>query len=89
MMQTISINLSHGEFTTIVADAVSAAIDKKLKPSDQDDLLTDLQAREYLKCSSVFLWKQRKDGKIKAVNAGKKILYPKSALDNYLKLKKG
>lgn len=87
MQQTISINLSHTEFTDLITGAVNTAIDRRLKPADQDELLTDEQAREYLKCSSVFLWKKRKEGKIKAVNAGKKILYPKSALDSYLQLK--
>jgi len=87
MQQTISINLSHTEFTDLITGAVNTAIDRRLKPADQDELLTDEQAREYLKCSSVFLWKKRKEGKITAVNAGKKILYPKSALDSYLQLK--
>lgn len=87
MQQTISINLTHTEFTDLITGAVNTAIDRRLKPTDQDELLTDEQAREYLKCSSVFLWKKRKEGKIKAVNAGKKILYPKSCLDSYLQLK--
>lgn len=87
MQQTISISLSHTEFTDLITGAVNSAIDRRLKPTDQDELLTDEQAREYLKCSSVFLWKKRKEGRIKAVNAGKKILYPKSALDSYLQLK--
>lgn len=87
MQQTISINLSHTEFTDLITGAVNTAIDRRLKPTDQDELLTDEQAREYLKCSSVFLWKKRKEGKITAVNAGKKILYPKSVLDSYLQLK--
>jgi excisionase family DNA binding protein len=89
MLQTISINLTHSEFTDLLTGAINSAIDRRLKPTDQDELMTDEQAREYLKCSSVFLWKKRKEGKIKAVNAGKKILYPKSALDSYLQLKKG
>lgn len=89
MLQTISINLSHTEFTDLITGAITTAIDRRLKPTEQDELMTDEQAREYLKCSSVFLWKKRKEGKIKAVNAGKKILYPKSNLDNFLQLKKG
>ena len=87
MLQTISINLSHTEFTNLINTAVTTAIDNRLKPTEQDELLTDNQAKEYLKCSSVFLWKRRKEGKIKAVNAGKKLLYPKSSLDQYLQLK--
>ncbi len=87
MLQTISINLSHTEFTDLITGAINTAIDRRLKPTEQDDLFTTEQATDYLKCSSVFLWKRRKEGKIAAVNAGKKILYPKSSLDNYLQLK--
>ncbi len=89
MQQTISINLTHSEFTDLLTGAINSAIDRRLKPTDQDELLTIEQAKNYLKCSAVFLWKKRKEGKIKAVNAGKKVLYPKSALDSYLQLKKG
>jgi hypothetical protein len=88
MLQTISINLTHSEFTDLLTGVINTAIDRRLKPTEQDELMTDEQAREYLKCSSVFLWKKRKEGKIKAVNAGKKLLYPKSVLDNYLQLKR-
>jgi hypothetical protein len=88
MQQTISISLSHSEFTNLIAGAVTSAIDKRLKPESQDELLTSEQAKDYLKCSSVFLWKKRKEGKIQAVNAGKKVLYPKSTLDSFLHLKK-
>ncbi len=87
MLQTISINLSHSEFTNLINNAVTTAIDNRLKPTEQDELLTIEQAMEYLKCSAVFLWKRRKEGKIKAVNAGKKVLYPKSVLNDYLQLK--
>lgn len=38
----------------------------------------------YLKCSQVFLWKRRKEGKIKSVNAGKKVLIVKSSVDEFL-----
>lgn len=87
MVQTISINLPYNEFTDLITGVINSAIDRRLKPSEQDELLTDQQAKEYLKCSSVFLWKKRKEGKIKAVNAGKKVLYPKSSLDRFLQLK--
>lgn len=87
MQQTISINLSHTEFTNLINNAVISAIDNRLKPTDADELFTDQQAKDYLKCSSVFLWKKRKEGKIKALNAGKKLLYPKSSLNDYLQLK--
>ena len=87
MLQTISINLSHSEFINLIANAVTTAIDNRLKPTESEELLTIEQARQYLKCSAVFLWKRRREGKITAVNAGKKVLYPKSSLDSYLQLK--
>lgn len=52
------------------------------------ELLTIKQAQSYLKCSHVFLWKRRKEGKIKSVNAGKKVLLSKVSIDAYLKLNK-
>ena len=52
------------------------------------ELLTINQAKEYLKCSHVFLWKRRKENKIKSVNAGKKVLIIKASIDEYLNLKK-
>ncbi|MBD0332749.1 MAG: helix-turn-helix domain-containing protein [Chitinophagaceae bacterium] len=87
MVQTISTSLTELELTHLIRNAVAVEIERRLAPSQQDELYTDPQARAYLKCSSVFLWKKRKEGKIKAVNAGKKLLYPKSSLDNYLQLK--
>ena len=87
MVQRISIDLTYQELTDLITGAVNQAIDRKMKPAHQDELFTDEQARKYLKCSGVFLWKRRKEGKIPAVNAGKKILYPKSGLDKYLQLK--
>ena len=89
MVQSINISLSHGELTQLINDAVSSAIDRRLMPTKQDELLTDEQAQQYLKCSSVFLWKRRKEGKIKALNAGKKVLYPLSALNEYINNKGG
>ncbi|SFP92284.1 Helix-turn-helix domain-containing protein [Parafilimonas terrae] len=51
-----------------------------------EDLITIAQAKGYLKCSHVFLWKRRKEGKIKSVNAGKKVLIVKASIDEYLNL---
>ena len=52
------------------------------------ELLTIKQAQDYMKCSHVFLWKKRKEGLIKTIHAGKKVLLPKSSLDSYLKIEK-
>lgn len=51
-----------------------------------NELLTIKEAQLYMKCSDVFLWKRRKEGKIQSVNAGKKILIPKTSIDAFLKL---
>lgn len=50
------------------------------------ELLTIAQAKDYLKCSHVFILKCRKEGKIRAVNAGRKVLIVKSSIDEYLNL---
>ena len=50
------------------------------------ELLTIEQTINYLKSSQVFLWKRRKEGKIKSVNAGKKVLIVKSSIDEFLNL---
>ena len=50
------------------------------------ELLTIEQAKAYMKCSHVFLWKRRKEGKIQTVHAGKKVLLPKASIDAYLNL---
>lgn len=87
MQQTISISLSHQELTDLIQTAVTTAVNSRLQPAEQENLMTVEEASQYLKCSQVFLWKKRKEGKIIAVNAGKKVLYPKSSLDAYLQLK--
>ena len=52
-----------------------------------DQLLTVRQAAEYLKCSTVFIYLRRKEGKIKALTVGtKKVLIPKESLDCFIKL---
>jgi hypothetical protein len=51
------------------------------------ELLTINQAKAYLKCSHVFLWKRRKEGLIKSVLLGnKKVLICKASIDAFLKL---
>jgi excisionase family DNA binding protein len=52
------------------------------------ELLTIRQAKAYLKCSHVFLWKRRNEGKIESVKAGSKVLIPKASIDSYLKIHK-
>lgn len=52
----------------------------------QDRLLTYEEASEYMRCSKVFLWRRKKEGKLKAVTAGKKVLFRRSDIDAYLNL---
>lgn len=49
-------------------------------------LLTIKQAQSYMKCSHVFLWKRRNEGKIQTIHAGKKVLLSKASIDAYLGL---
>lgn len=49
-------------------------------------LLTIEQAKNYMKCSNVFLWQRRKEGKIQTVHANSKVLIPKTSIDAYLGL---
>lgn len=51
-----------------------------------NDLLTIKMAEAYMKCSHVLLWRLRKQGLIKTVMAGKKILITKSSIDAYLQI---
>lgn len=63
-----------------------ADIGKPITQLGLQQLLTIKQAQGYLKCSHVFLWKRRNEGKIQTVHAGKKILIPKASIDAYLQL---
>jgi len=89
MLETISISLTRDELTGLIDSAVTGAINRRLSPTERDELLTQKEAANYLRSSKVFIWKLSKDGKIKVLNANKKVLYPKSSIDAYLKLKKG
>lgn len=53
-----------------------------------DKLLTLQEASEYMRVSKVFIWKRRKEGKLKSVAAGKKILLRRSDIDAFLNLTK-
>jgi excisionase family DNA binding protein len=53
---------------------------------NSDLLLTPGEAAQYLRCSKVFLWKQRRKGNLAALRAGvRKVLFRKSDLDQFLK----
>ena len=39
-----------------------------------------------MKCSHVFLWKRRNEGKIQTIHAGKKVLLTKASNDAYLQI---
>ena len=54
--------------------------------AEQVLLRTQNETQRALRCSRTFLWKERKAGKIKAIKAGKKVLFLQSAIDAYLKI---
>ncbi len=84
----VQITMTHSEFSKMIKEAVESAIHRNPPSPTSDELLTDEQAAEYLKCSSVFLWQQRKAGNLKFVKAGKKLLYPRSSLNSFIGLEK-
>jgi excisionase family DNA binding protein len=51
-----------------------------------DKLLTYNEAAAYMRCSKVFIWKRRKEGKLAFIRAGSKVLFQKSAIDSYLNI---
>jgi excisionase family DNA binding protein len=53
-----------------------------IDPSDR--LLTLDEAADYMRCSKVFIWYRRKEGKLIAIRAGKKVLLKRSEIDAYL-----
>lgn len=55
-------------------------------PTCQGALHTASETQKALRCSRTFLWKERKAGKIKAIKAGKKVLFSQQSIDDYLKL---
>lgn len=50
-----------------------------------DELLTTQEAAAYLRCTDNSLWRLRKAGKLKAVKASGKLLFPKSTLEAFVK----
>lgn len=52
--------------------------------SKEEEYLSSKQACEFLKCSSVKLWRLRKEGKIPFEKCGRTILIKKEDLKNYL-----
>ena len=55
-----------------------------INPADR--LLTLDEAAEYMRCSKVFIWHRRKEGKLKAIQAGRKVLFQRSAIDSFLNI---
>ena len=55
-------------------------------PTSQGALRTAIEAQQSLRCSRTFLWKERKSGRIKAIKAGRKVLFSQSSIDAYLEL---
>jgi excisionase family DNA binding protein len=49
-----------------------------------DRLLTVREAMEYLRCSRMLLWQIRHRGELSAFKVGKKLLFRRSDLDNFL-----
>ena len=52
----------------------------------QGPLRTASETQKELRCSRTFLWKERKAGKLKAIKAGRKLLFSQSSINAYLNL---
>lgn len=55
--------------------------------TEQGKLCTASETQMILRCSRTFLWKERKSGNLKAIKAGKKLLFSQTSIDAYLNLK--
>lgn len=53
--------------------------------SNTDKLLTLTEAADYMRVSKMFIWHRRKEGKLVALRAGKKVLFHKSTIDSFLR----
>jgi hypothetical protein len=56
----------------------------KIKETKNQALYTEREASEYLRVSSVTLWRERKKGKISFRRVASKIVYLQEDLENYL-----
>ena len=53
----------------------------------QDKLLTYKEVAQIMRCSRVSIWRRVKDGDLKTVQAGGKVLFQQSAIESYLNIK--
>ena len=65
--------------------AVSTALSVRMPQLSNTGFITLQEAATYLKCSTVHIWALRKGGKLHALKSGKKVLFSKVALDEYIK----
>lgn len=75
--------MTESEFENCLVRVFGQIVQNHVKPNGQETFLTVKQAARYMNCSPGFLYKLRRDDKVLAVNAGKKVLYTKSSLDKY------
>lgn len=57
---------------------------KKDEKPNEDENYTIKKACDFLKCSPTKLWRLRKNGKLKEYRSGRRILFKKSELEDYL-----
>jgi hypothetical protein len=75
------VTLPRSEFNKIIDIIHSIKLPESLDPKR---LLTIKEASRYLKCSTVSLWKIRKEANLTPTYVGKKIFFQKHVLDQYL-----
>jgi|GEM_PF-2715265 len=52
----------------------------------QDKLLTYKEVAAIMRCSRVSIWRRVKDGDLKTVQAGGKVLFQQSVIESYLNI---
>jgi len=89
-------------FTGITPDDLSQLILKGIReelcklnlpqpqaPIDNEIYLSQKEAADYLKCSTVKLWRLRKKGVLKSHQLGRNVLYKKNDLTDFIEGKEG
>lgn len=96
MSDVIFTGISSEELINQIVEKTKDAVIKLLitqKPKEQncneEEFLTQKEACEFLKCSSTTLWRLVKQKKVSSVKSGRKNLYQKSELTNYLRKEGG
>ncbi len=68
----------------VVSDEVRKTLDEERQKAKPEKNLTRSEVCSLLNISLVTLWKLTKQGKIKAITIGRRVLYPENEIKRYL-----